>query len=268
MKEEKYFTAGQFAKLHNLNKRTLQYYDQIGLFMPKYRDEKDYRYYARSQSPVLEMILGLRELGLPIEQIKEKMQTGTVDHFISLFSEYQQSIDRKIQELNTIKASLRAKKELLERSKSNISAIDVVYEKKAVLFTQPYQLNLTYEDNFLLFAKAYHELTQDRIFRWPMGTILSIENARQKHYDRYEALFLENNTLTDTVSIREAGLFLVGYSVGFEENLWQTYQRLLTYATTHHLKLDKMAYEIGLNDEAYFSEVEDSINQVMIPIRT
>lgn len=40
------FTTGQFARLHHLNKRTLHYYDEIGLFSPAFKGENDYRYYT------------------------------------------------------------------------------------------------------------------------------------------------------------------------------------------------------------------------------
>ncbi|MBM6800346.1 MerR family DNA-binding transcriptional regulator, partial [Coprobacillus cateniformis] len=30
-------TTSQFSKLHHLNKRTLHYYDDIGLFSPRYK---------------------------------------------------------------------------------------------------------------------------------------------------------------------------------------------------------------------------------------
>lgn len=49
-----YFTAGQFARLHQLNKRTLHYYDDIGLFSPAYKGENGYRYYTYQQSAQLE----------------------------------------------------------------------------------------------------------------------------------------------------------------------------------------------------------------------
>ena len=38
-KENLYLTIAQFAKLHNVNKRTLHYYDKIGLFSPNYKGE-------------------------------------------------------------------------------------------------------------------------------------------------------------------------------------------------------------------------------------
>lgn len=63
-------SAGQFTSLHNINKRTLHYYDDIGLFSPSYKEKNGYRYYTYLQSPTLEMILTLRELGMSIKDIQ------------------------------------------------------------------------------------------------------------------------------------------------------------------------------------------------------
>ena len=52
------FTTGQFARLHHLNKRTLHYYDEIGLFSPAFKGENDYRYYTWQQSADLEQMQG------------------------------------------------------------------------------------------------------------------------------------------------------------------------------------------------------------------
>ncbi|BFL22225.1 hypothetical protein K300107B2_20020 [Mediterraneibacter gnavus] len=49
-KEIKRLTTAQFAKLHEVNKRTLHYYDEIGLFRPLTKAENGYRYYDISQS--------------------------------------------------------------------------------------------------------------------------------------------------------------------------------------------------------------------------
>ena len=41
------FTVGELAKLHNLSKQTLIFYDKIGLFKPKIIDSNNnYRYYT------------------------------------------------------------------------------------------------------------------------------------------------------------------------------------------------------------------------------
>ena len=61
-KEIFYLTTAQFAKLHNVNKRTLHYYDEIGLFSPKIKGENNYRYYDALQSIDFEYIRMFKEL--------------------------------------------------------------------------------------------------------------------------------------------------------------------------------------------------------------
>ena len=75
MKKEKYLTIGQFAAMHGINKKTLMWYDEIGLFHPAaIHPENGYRYYNYHQSPVLETILLLRELDVSIKEIQEFME--------------------------------------------------------------------------------------------------------------------------------------------------------------------------------------------------
>ena len=74
VKKELLFTAGQFARIHDVNKRTLQYYDDIGLFRPQVRGENNYRYYSYQQSPELELILTLREMNMSLPEIESYLQ--------------------------------------------------------------------------------------------------------------------------------------------------------------------------------------------------
>ena len=48
------FSIGQFAALHGVNKKTLMWYDEIGLFCPAVVKENGYRYYTYFQSATLE----------------------------------------------------------------------------------------------------------------------------------------------------------------------------------------------------------------------
>ena len=55
--KKKLLTIGQFAALHGINKKTLMWYDEIGLFHPSLiHPENGYRYYSYYQSAILETI--------------------------------------------------------------------------------------------------------------------------------------------------------------------------------------------------------------------
>ena len=73
--KNKRLTIGQFAALHGIHKKTLMWYDEIGLFQPAAIDpDNGYRCYDYHQSPILETILLLRELDVPIDEIRAFME--------------------------------------------------------------------------------------------------------------------------------------------------------------------------------------------------
>ena len=55
----------------NLTKKNIRYYEEAGLIKPKRDSENDYRIYSDSDIKTLKNIKILRELGVPIKEIKE-----------------------------------------------------------------------------------------------------------------------------------------------------------------------------------------------------
>ena len=53
---KRYFTTGDFAKLCQVTKHTLFYYDEIKVFCPEYIDEKEYRFYSPNQIEIFSVI--------------------------------------------------------------------------------------------------------------------------------------------------------------------------------------------------------------------
>lgn len=65
------YTVGEFARLAQVSRRLLRYYDEIGLLKPIHTDRfTSYRYYSAKQLPQLNRILALKELGLSLDQIQ------------------------------------------------------------------------------------------------------------------------------------------------------------------------------------------------------
>ena len=106
MEREKLFTIGQFAALHNINKKTLMWYDEIGLFKPAVVKENGYRYYTYYQSSLLETILVLRELNMGIPEIKEFLDRRGAEAYVQLLHKKIQDVDREIEKLNAIRDML------------------------------------------------------------------------------------------------------------------------------------------------------------------
>ena len=108
-KNKKYFSSGEFAKLTGVNKRTLHYYNDIGLFRPEIIGENGYHYYSAAQFAQLELILILRRVGSSIEEIRDYLTGPSETSFSQMMEKKKKLIDDSIDQLLSIQAFLDQK---------------------------------------------------------------------------------------------------------------------------------------------------------------
>jgi len=71
------FRIGAFARLGGISAKQLRAYDAIGLFRPAWVNPwSSYRFYSPAQLPELRRILALRQLGMPLEEIRALTDGG------------------------------------------------------------------------------------------------------------------------------------------------------------------------------------------------
>lgn len=71
------FTTGEFARLAQVSKRLLRYYDGIALFKPNNIDSTSgYRYYSAEQMSQLNRILALKDLGFSLDQVRQTIDNN------------------------------------------------------------------------------------------------------------------------------------------------------------------------------------------------
>jgi DNA-binding transcriptional MerR regulator len=73
------FTVKQTAHMAGITPRTLHYYDEIGLLKPSRVGDNGYRYYGGEAMLRLQQILLYRELGLPLDEIRQIMTSREFD---------------------------------------------------------------------------------------------------------------------------------------------------------------------------------------------
>ena len=66
-------TTGEFARIMRITKETLFHYDEIGLFQPELTQPNGYRYYSIYQTEILDTILLLKDIGMPLKEIKKQL---------------------------------------------------------------------------------------------------------------------------------------------------------------------------------------------------
>lgn len=257
-------TTAQFAKLHHVNKRTLHYYDEIGLFSPKDKGENNYRYYDALQSIHFEYIRMFKELNMSIEEIKNYVKKPNAKDFIAISNKKSSEIEAQIETLKKTQKLLQDKKEqlLLCEQKENMT-IEMIECEQEEFLTAPF----AFRENDLpkLFSYINDKWGIEQC-RAGVGSYISLEKVRNKNFEEYDGLFTPVLSENKNIFIKTQGKYLCGYLKGIWDNLPKMYEKMLEYAQKHNLELTGFAYEKGLNDFAICDENE-YITQILIKIQ-
>ena len=258
-------TISQFAKLHKVNKRTLHYYDEIGLFSPSSKGEKGYRYYDISQSIVFEYIRMLKEMNMSIDEIKSYCKNANGESFLKIASKKEREIDLEIRKLENTKKILNRKKEQVEicenLTEEEIRIEELREEKISIL---PYNLIEGGVHEIFDYLKDKWSIEQ---IRMGIGSFISVNKLKNKEFEKYDGIYsytLEGSSNSKTI-IREKGKYLCAYQKGSWDKASVMYEKLLKYVKENRLELKGYAYEIGLNEFA-ISKPEEYVTKFMIKI--
>ena len=63
------YSSGEFAKLTGVNKRTLHYYNEIGLFRPEIIGENGYHYYTCFQFTELKLFFWISSMEIQLPKL-------------------------------------------------------------------------------------------------------------------------------------------------------------------------------------------------------
>jgi DNA-binding transcriptional MerR regulator len=73
------YGVDELSKLAGVSARTLRHYDSLGLLAPRGRRENGYRVYGAAEVDRLQQILFYRELGVPLDEIKNMLDGEAFD---------------------------------------------------------------------------------------------------------------------------------------------------------------------------------------------
>lgn len=263
-----HLTTAQFANLHEVNRRTLHYYDSIGLFSPITKGENGYRYYDVSQSVDFEYIRMLKELNMSIEEIRSYFDNPSPEKFLEIADTKEAEIDREIRKLKRIKKILQTRKQQLCFCE-NLSAQEIRIEecKAEKLLFLPY--TFTEDDISQLFSYVRNTWSPKQICMG-IGSFISLDKVKNHDFEKYDGLYtpaLDSSSASSSAKILEKpqAHYLCGYQKGAWDALPEMYEKMLNYAREHQLQLTGYAYEIGLNEFA-ISSPEEYITKIMIKI--
>nr|WP_300767301.1 MerR family transcriptional regulator [uncultured Acetatifactor sp.] len=268
-RQNKLLTIGQFAAMHGINKKTLMWYDEIGLFRPaSVNPENGYRYYDYHQSPVLETILLLRDLDVSIHEIQDFMKDRSAGNLKQLLEEKMADLDKQIAHLQAVRTTLSAHRQNMDTLLTmNLSEISVVEREERCLVTVEIDRDTSFEREVELITAETEKYQLGRLHKASYGSMISVSSLLSGRYDDYSRLFIEIPFLSYRAGLHMApgGKYLRAFCKGEWDRLPKRYQEIFDYAREHGLTPYGYSYEMGINENV-IERIEDYIVQIEIPI--
>ena len=104
--KRKYYKTGELSKIYKLGRDSIKYYEKLGLLNPK-RDTNDYRMYTIKDVCNLNLIRELRSLDFSMSRIKEYLLNRNIENTKNMLNEEIELIEKRVEELNNHKESLK-----------------------------------------------------------------------------------------------------------------------------------------------------------------
>lgn len=267
--KDKLLTIGQFAALHGINKKTLMWYDEIGLFKPAaIHPSNGYRCYNYRQSPILETILLLRELDVSIPEIQAFMQNRSAENLRCLLDDKIKDLDLQINHLKAVRNTLQSHRQNMNTLLTmDLSEISIVEKEERCLVTVDIDEHTSFEKEVELITAETARFGLGRLHDASYGSMLPVESLLKGDFEHYTKLFIEIPFLPRKkgLHVQPKGNYLRAFHKGSWDGLALRYKEILAYAGKHKLELSGFSYEKGIN-ETVVDRIEDYIVEIEIPI--
>ena len=268
MKSEIYFTTGDFAKLCEVTKQTLFHYDHIGLLHPAHKDDKGYRYYSYTQFDTMYVIESLKEMEMPLKEIKDFISVTTPDTMIELFKEKSRRISEKIENLASIQNTIEKKISITEEAiKTDFSEIVLTEAKEEYLYLSASLLNNNDDENKDAISDFYKVCMRELHEKYSIGVMINIEDIIDGEFENFEHLFAKTD-YTEAMPLvkNNKTMQVIGYHTGKYENVAETYNRMFNFIEENHLTPVDYLYAEPILDRISVNDSDKYVTQITIPV--
>lgn len=273
-KFNQHFSSGEFAKLCNVSKHTLFYYDEIGLFSPEIIDSNGYRYYSVNQYDTFDVITIFKDLGMPLKEIKSYLDNRSPDALISLLKSQNEIISKKINDLEKIQKLIESKIEVTKSaSKINKDTFDILKLTQDEYFVISEDAIKTDDLNITKYiANLINLCNEKKLFaHYSMVGIHHKQDIINCNYIKYSNFGIKiddcNNDFLLTYHKKPKGLYLTAYHAGSFDTIGETYEKLKQYANAENLLLGDFFYEELLIDSLSVKNYNEYLSKISVNVK-
>ncbi|AKA67631.1 MerR family transcriptional regulator [Clostridium scatologenes] len=276
-KNKKLYQIGEVSKICNIPIKTLRYYDEIKLLIPRKIDpDSNYRYYSNDQLVLVLVIKHFKEAGFSLKEIKVLLGREDLEHNTKKVNEKCIEIDNKINDLKMLKTKLQffIKESKKEKKKNEDFKIEI---KKIPISYVAYLRNkgpFTIEDFTVRYCRLISlvERNNFHIIKNAMAVYyddcIDFEEKEKEVYDIEVCIAVSEEKEIDGL-VRKFGGFKAVTAVhyGSYDNMIDSYKKLYKYIYENGYEICGEPVDNYLVDIMNTSDEENYVTELIIPIK-
>jgi DNA-binding transcriptional MerR regulator len=267
--DKEFLTISEFADIVGVSVRTLQYYDEIGVFPAAkhgIENENKYRYYTPEQITTYKMVRVMRDMGIHLLAIKESAANRSPENLTKMLTKQKREVDSNISCLQDSSSIIGIYLELLYEG---ISA-----DETELLVSEMKGWNITLGDiNDFSGAKGFHREYM-RFCTELHEPLLNLAYPVGGYFESMDDFLNEPSLPTRFFSIdpngrdtKDAGLYLSGYARGYYGQTCGLPEKMANYAKDNELEFIGPVYNIYLFDEMSIVEPDKYLLQASVAVK-
>lgn len=264
------FSAGEFAKLCGISKQTLLYYDKEDIIKPKFKDPQNgYRYYTADQLEQVDSILILKEIGIPLSEIREHMKNRSLSNCLELFTSQEKALEEKIRKLEAVKHRIKMKRASLELFQKQDPSFHIVHLKEQLLCTEPVGGERGLVEVDLSLKKIMQSMKESGAGHiYQVGDIVGKEDLLKENFLSFQYSFVPVEQTEENMQIltKKEGDYAVQFHFGSYTSMGETYKSMLQEISFHKLEIIGDAYEFCILDALTSADPSHYATQIQIPV--
>ena len=266
------FMIGELAELFQISTDTLRYYDKINLINPDVVGANGYRYYSLRSFFKLSRILFLKDLDIPLEDVKGYMDDKNTEKLVRMLHQKQLDLDLKIQSCLNLKTKIQQKLDLLESAKQPSESVVIkhlpqryaLYMASADFRDDPEIKNtLKTYSHYLKFSSW---ITEGQIY-----TSVSEKQLSRRDFHLFEYIFeIPHIDASDPgpLSVLEASDYACLLFSGPYSDIDRHYNTLLNWIESQGFSVAGNSIEKNIVDYDFSDSDAEFVSELQIPIKT
>lgn len=266
--KEELFYARDLAKLYNISKQTLIFYDRKNLFKPAYVDTNGYRMYSLKQFFILGIILDLKKMGFQLHDISSFLENRSSSNMLYLLNKQLLKLTKQIELTKKLCSTIKLKIDTIHEYKEcKLNEVTLSYlPEEYFLVSKGISLLLPLKQRFVSAVNLLRSAVDaDGLKEYNVGGFIFNEELSSFSLKEYK-VFCETKREKCNF-VKSYGLYVQIYvNTNFDNAINAAKPQLIKFCKDLNVKLGNTIYVKTLKDYWAADSHDGFISKIEIPI--